>query len=438
MGNVDSTAPLQLVFDVRTNPGDVYTITVPESIANGTGVYTIGDSDPISASTGIVTSTTDDANHTKTFTYRFDSVASVAVNINFTLHNNYNAQPTPIEGIGTSIKSITWTYAGQQLDPVDFTQVIMPVMNPQAVTRVLPSSSTYKAIYANQDYAYQFSVGETDGIDGSADYATGQVNSAVNYGTTIRVPVPRYFTLDESATAARNGFSDETTITQPGGASSDIVITVPKGSGRQYWQNAEPYYFVGQFKTTPPLAGEKLVANGPAVVTQTIVDPQGQERTLTARAPAWTEYLRSGDGLVPCPSGSSECLVLSINGNNKGEKPPTTFCSTPRARSHAEFPGVQQQLGFELHRRGTHDRRAQRVRRHRTGAAEGHEHPARFDAIPVQHHTARRHDDDRSGQAGRHNHADQGFADAHGQAVPEHARVGRVHRPGGVVHHARQ
>ncbi len=71
-------------------------------------------------------------------------------------------------------------------------------------------------------------MGETDGIDGSADYAIGQVNSAVNYGTTIRVPVPRYFTLDESATAARNGFSDETTITQPGGASSDIVITVPK------------------------------------------------------------------------------------------------------------------------------------------------------------------------------------------------------------------
>lgn len=27
VGNVDSTAPLQLVFDVRTNPGDVYTIT---------------------------------------------------------------------------------------------------------------------------------------------------------------------------------------------------------------------------------------------------------------------------------------------------------------------------------------------------------------------------------------------------------------------------
>ena len=273
VGNVDSTAPLQLVFDVRTNPGDVYTITVPESITNGTGVYTIGDSDPISASTGIVTSTTDDANHTKTFAYRFDAVASVDVNINLTLHNNYNAQPTPIEGIGTSIKSITWTYAGQQLDPIDFTQVIMPVMNPQTVARVVPSSSTYKAIYANQDYVYQFSVGETDGIDGSAEYTTGQVNSAVNYGTTIRVPVPRYFTLDESATADRNGFSDETTITQPGGASSDIVITVPKGSGRQYWQNAEPYYFVGQFKTTPPLAGEKLVADGPAIVTQTIGDP---------------------------------------------------------------------------------------------------------------------------------------------------------------------
>lgn len=159
VGNVDSTAPLQLVFDVRTNPGDVYTITVPESITNGTGVYTIGDSDPISAATGTVISTTYNTNHTKTFTYRFDSVASVAANINFTLHNNYNAQPTPIKGIGTSIKSITWTYAGQQLDPVDFTQVIMPVMNPQAVTRVLPSSSTYKAIYANQDYAYQFSVG---------------------------------------------------------------------------------------------------------------------------------------------------------------------------------------------------------------------------------------------------------------------------------------
>lgn len=80
-------------------------------------------------------------------------------------------------------------------------------------TRITPTSSRW---------------GGGDGIGGSADYATGQVNSAVNYGTTIRVPVPRYFTLDESATAARNGFSDETTITQPGGASSDIVITVPK------------------------------------------------------------------------------------------------------------------------------------------------------------------------------------------------------------------
>lgn len=146
VGNVDSTAPLQLVFDVRTNPGDVYTITVPQSITNGTGVYTIGDSDPISAATGTVISTTDNTNHTKTFTYRFDSVASVAVNINFTLHNNYNAQPTPVAGMGASSKSITWTYAGQQLDPINFTQVIMPVMNPQAVTRVLPSSSTYKAI----------------------------------------------------------------------------------------------------------------------------------------------------------------------------------------------------------------------------------------------------------------------------------------------------
>ena len=73
-------------------------------------------------------------------------MASVAVNINFTLHNNYNAQPTPIAGMGASSKSITWTYAGQQLDPINFTQVIMPVMNPQAVTRVLPSSSTYKVI----------------------------------------------------------------------------------------------------------------------------------------------------------------------------------------------------------------------------------------------------------------------------------------------------
>lgn len=320
VGNVDGNAPLRLVFDVRTKPGDVYTVTVPQSITNGTGVYTIGDSDPVSANTGAVTVTADDANHTKTFTYRFNAEASVSVDIGLTLNNTYNAQPTPIEGIGTSIKSITWTYDGQQLDPVDFTQVIMPVMNPQTVTRTLPSSSTYKAIYANQDYVYQFSVGETDGIDGSTDYATGQINSAVNYGTTIRVPVPECFTLDENATAARNAFSDATTITQPGGKSSDIVISVPKGSGRQYWQGAQPYYFVGQFKTTPPFTEEKLVADGPAVVTQTIVDPQGRERTLTATAPAWTEYLRSGDGLVPCPSGGSDCLVLSIAGNNTGDK----------------------------------------------------------------------------------------------------------------------
>lgn len=307
-----------LTFDASVQPGDVYTITVPQSIKNdGNGAYQISDSGPIDASTGTVTRRADNANRTVVFTYRFTAVASISVDIHLRPTNNYHAQPNPIDGLGTWAKTIDWTYQGHELDPVPFTQVIKPAMAPKPIERVSPTSAEYKSIYVNQNYTYRFRVNQTDGVRDDTGYPAAQINSAVNYGTTIRVPVPKYFTLDQEATNTKNNFQDATTITQPGGPSSDLIITVPKGSGTQGWFG-EPYFFIGSYRTEAPREETKLVADGPITIEQKTVDWQGQPHTETVEVPAWVEYLRGGDASEVCPNGANTCISVGIAGNNTG------------------------------------------------------------------------------------------------------------------------
>ncbi|RYQ09066.1 hypothetical protein PG2093B_1350 [Bifidobacterium pseudolongum subsp. globosum] len=316
IGNVPDPADATLTLAVRAHAGDTYTITVPQSIANGNGTYAISDSEEVPPSIGTVTRRDDNASHATTFTYTFSASASFSVNIVLATRNNYYAQPTPIDGVGTSTKTITWSCNGTKLEPIEFTQVIRPVMKPTAITRVTPPSSSYKAIYANQNYTYRFALNETDGVYDDTSWSSAQVNSAVNHGTTIRIPVPKHFRLDQEATNVKNGFTDKTTIAQPDGVSGDIVITVPKGSGRQSWQAAPPYYLVGSYRTEPPQEVTELTAESPVSVDQTVVDPQGREQHLTATVPAWTEYLRpSGDSQL-CDNGNTDCMAVSIGGNN--------------------------------------------------------------------------------------------------------------------------
>lgn len=315
IGNVPDPRNVKLTLSMAARPGDTVVVTIPESISNGNGVYRIGDAQEIPSSIGTVTRKDDQEHHCVTFTYQFTKSASLTNAILLEARNNYWGQPSPIDGVGTSTKTITWSVNGQEADPIDFTQVIAPAMHPTAVTRVNPSSSEYPAIYTHQNYTYRFAVNEVDGVYDSTSCPSAQVNSAVNFGTTIRVPVPPHFQLDQAATDAMNAFKDQTSISQPDGVSGDLVITVPQGSGRQCWQSAPPYYFVGSYQVDQPVETQTLVAPGEATIDQTIVDPQGVKRHLTATVPTWSETLRPAGQSQPCPDGN-KCLSVSIGGNN--------------------------------------------------------------------------------------------------------------------------
>ena len=102
-------------------------------------------------------------------------------------------------------------------------------------------SSTIKKVIPNQDYNFVYKMTESNGIIHDGSYASNNIHSAVNYGSTITIPVPENFLLNHDTTIKANtelGLIDkgnansQITITQAG-IGQDIIITVPKGRSKQ-------------------------------------------------------------------------------------------------------------------------------------------------------------------------------------------------------------
>lgn len=321
VGNVPSlknsdTQNLILTFTASGKPGDVFTITIPKSVPNSGGVYGVNHIDNLPSNIG-TTTTTQNADGSTTITYTFTAAASISSTINLGQGNNYSGQASPMSYVGTMIKTITWTYNGKQLPPAHFTQVIKPDIKPTSLVRIAPTTQQSPAISVNTDYTYQITINETSGV-GNNGYSSNQINSAVNYGTVIRIPVPEGFTLNEAATMERNDFvnGDKTTITQPEGTSGDIVITVPKGSGSQMWQWKPGYRIVGKFSRAAPDKQTAVTAPGPITIVQQQLNPDGQMTELTIDEPAWSETLKSKDDTKFCADDTNSCLSLSITGSS--------------------------------------------------------------------------------------------------------------------------
>lgn len=322
VGNVPAlknsdTQNLVVTFKAAGKPGDVFTITIPKSVPNSGGVYGTNDFQKLPADIGSTTST-QNADGSTTFTYRLTAAASIGSTINLGQGNSYTGQTSPMSYVGTMVKTITWTYNGKQLPPAHFTQVIKPEMNPTSLVRIAPTTQQAPAISVNTDYTYQININETNGV-GTNGFPSNQVNSAVNYGTVIHIPVPLGFTLNETETRNRNQFvdGDKTTITQPGGTSGNIVITVPKGSGSQGWRTGIPgYRIVGDFSLLAPDKQMTVTAPGPITIVQQLREPDGAMTELTAEAPAWSDTLKSKDDTSFCTDGTNSCLSLSITGSS--------------------------------------------------------------------------------------------------------------------------
>ncbi|WP_251716785.1 mucin-binding protein [Lactobacillus agrestimuris] len=304
VGNVEGKNNITLQLD--TNGAGKYVITIPD------GIYDI-KTDPLDPNYGTKTVSLDG----RTFTYDITYDGLVKIPITLTTKTNYAGEPTPLADIGETQKKITWSVDGVEQTPLTFTQTIKPEWNPQSPVRTNPDPTNVKGVPVNTNVTYTFKVNETPGVN-SDGYASNIVNSAVNYGTTITIPVPDGFILDEAATKSLNGFTEQykTTITQPNGKGTDIIIEVPKGAGKQYWnqENIPGYQLAGRYDIPQPEKDLIVSADKPITIVQKLGDGANAQ-TMEATVPSFTDTIIGKETSIPL-GDFSPTIAEAYGGNN--------------------------------------------------------------------------------------------------------------------------
>lgn len=211
----------------------------------------------------------------------------LAYKIIATKYNNYWGQPSPMPDTGVTDKDIQWSINGQDQAPLSFKQTIIPQLTADTVYIASSNglaygapSNTIKQVIPNQDYNFGYILRENNGITQDGSFPSMNIHSAVNYGSTITIPVPENFLLNHDATIKANtelglidkGNADsQITITQAG-IGQDIIITVPKGKGQQGSYGAQAYALTGKFvydKDKLPEHDTTVAAKGHSFVDQT-------------------------------------------------------------------------------------------------------------------------------------------------------------------------
>ena len=294
--------------------GDVYSVTTPAD--NAVLEFPNKLQYAALATDQGTTVLTQNADGTRTITSTFvkDVNGITTLSISYNLKSNYNWQSKPIATIGKTQEQVTIAKNGTVVDSADFTTNVQAAAKPTPVTKLQLASSTDTSVVPGVAYVYNFAVNEVSGVMDDHNYSTLRVNSAVNYGTTITIPVPAGFTLDAATTAAVNAFSDQTVITQAGGAGGDITISVPKGSGVQNADKGagtDAYKLIGTFAATQTAAEQTLSASGVATMVQR-TDDAGTTYTASTADP-WTVTLAgTGDAV----STASASVILRGNSSS--------------------------------------------------------------------------------------------------------------------------
>lgn len=308
VGAIDDTSNLIIhVAYHNAKQGDKYVITIPRGAAyqllnlDGQRLQTYGKT---------TFSNTDKADVVTNEFEKSDSTGLISQTFRLGVKNNYNAQDVNMAEIGDVLKTITIdkTDAEGHKDStsVSFTQIINPEMHPN-FQRIVPDKNTSK-VYANTDYTYELDLNETSGINKGNTFPSGQANNAVNWGTTITIPVPPDFVLNKERTTIVNNFNragDTTMIEQIGGKGGNIIITVPKGSGRQNWEGAPGYRLVGHYETDKE---GTTTANSKITIHQLVTRADGSTYYIDKKIDtSWTEHLTkmNADQISPIQVGIS-------------------------------------------------------------------------------------------------------------------------------------
>ena len=318
-GNDGTTSSLTASINLTGQAGDVFTLQIPKNATYGKPNVT-----NLNGAVGTTRVTEDN-----TYYYVKNSLfigASFQQEIVLSEYNNYQSQPKPIIGLGETELMMTLFGVNSTGESVGsttktYTAIIKPSMNPE-FHRDNPSTSSASEVAIKTNYRYLLNVNEVNGVKDSSSFSSSQINAAVNYGSTITIPVPTSFTLDKTATDNANGFLDQTTITQPGGIGTNIIISVPKGSGKQSYEGEHGYYLIGSYQMAEPNSDITLTANSPISIIQKLNDDGSQ--ILTSNAGTWTETIRGQDNtsskgiLTVSSSGasSSNTLLLDEDSSN--------------------------------------------------------------------------------------------------------------------------
>lgn len=308
VGAIDDTSNLIIhVAYHNAKQGDKYVITIPRGAAyqllnlDGQRLQTYGKT---------TFSNTDKADVVTNKFEKSDSTGLISQTFRLGVKNNYNGQDVNMAEIGDVLKTITIdkTDAEGHKDStsVSFTQIINPEMHPN-FQRIVPDKNTSN-VYANTDYTYELDLNETSGINKGNTFPSGQANNAVNWGTTITIPVPPDFVLNKERTTIVNNFNragDTTMIEQIGGKGGNIIITVPKGSGRQNWEGAPGYRLVGHYETDKE---GTTTANSKITIHQLVTRADGSTYYIDKKIDTpWTEHLTkmNADQVSPIQVGIS-------------------------------------------------------------------------------------------------------------------------------------
>ncbi|GAX07972.1 mucus-binding protein, LPXTG-motif cell wall anchor [Secundilactobacillus silagincola] len=318
-------SPLTLTLKANAKAGDVYTINIPA----GTQVYSFGAADPLVSAAGTTAVVkNDDNSHTVTDTFTADSTTTQEIKLN--LGSNYTQQDGGMPDVGKTItKTITWSINKVAQTPITFTQTIQPTSNLSTVSLLYPDSKTVTQLLPQTNYVFEVSVNEANGVQDD-QYPSARVNSADNYGgSKVTIPVPTGFVLDTDATSKINAFKDATTITQPGGKGTNVIIDVPAKSGNQGADSAQPYKLVGAFDVAQKETDQTLTAPGDVTFSQ-VMNSDGA--TLTDSADPWSVTILAGNAggtligtsaAVTSGSGNSSSAPTKLVLDNETTDDPT-------------------------------------------------------------------------------------------------------------------
>lgn len=318
-------------FSGSVSAGDIYTIQVPDfGWGYGWGQYgPINDSTITTAGalgnfatakkTNVVIDGQNYANYQITFKQGI-TIDSKGFQIVLNNGNNYYGQGRPSTTIkdGKYYQNIYWSRSSQA-DPtkitknptLSFIRKVETGFNKPTFNLTAPDRNKVSALAPDTDYQFTLNINQGTGLNGLTDHTAAQINSARNYGSVITIPVPKGFVLNQDVSLKNSQIEDETTIEQVGGAGGNIIITVPKGSGRQNYEGKPGYVIVGRFINHPETTSTFTAADN-ITVTEQVLTKDGKKE-IKAVLPPWQITLK---GAKDKPSEGE--FGVQAWGNNNG------------------------------------------------------------------------------------------------------------------------